>query len=113
MKLKLKKATAEKIGLKNLEAFGLSSRSWAFRDDEPGFIDLTGLALPAVEQLRALLVQHEKDRAVKNLVLNVVAYQLAASGEGHPTAKSCEQMATFMTQLLRTVDRHWVWRQAG
>jgi hypothetical protein len=111
MKLKLKKATATLIGLKDLEPFGVSKQSWAFRDDGDAFVNLPSLSLAQVDKLRQLLETKSTDRTVKNLLLNLVAYQLAATGEGLPKAKSCEQMATFLTQFLRPVDRHWVWQQ--
>lgn len=112
MKLKLNKMTATQIGLKDLEPFGVSKQSWAFRDDGDAFISLPSLALPMVERLRNLLEDKAgSDRKIKALVANVVAYQLAATGAGQPKAKNCEQMATFLTQFLRPADRRWLWKQ--
>lgn len=111
MKITIKKAQAEAIGLKALERFTQNDR-WAFRDQVS--ISLAGMDQAKLDQLEAMITKAlgSKVQGLKVLLQDIGTWRAALKmNPGQLKARTLQHFESLVTRALAAVPRHWVFRQ--
>lgn len=106
MKLVLKKAIAEKIGVRALAPFGVTADAWMYSETQD--IDLAEIP-KKLDALDVLLTQHQSIRGVGVLLRDLAMWRLALKDTGAAKARTVKQFEPLLTQYLRGVAGHRVY----
>ncbi|MGE0225498.1 MAG: AAA family ATPase [Acetobacteraceae bacterium] len=113
MRITIKKAQAEAIGVKALEKFTQNDR-WGFRDEVS--ISLVGMEPARLDQLEAMITKAlgSKVQGLKVMLQDIGTWRAALKmNPGQLKVRTLQHFEALATRALAAVPRHWVFRQDG
>jgi hypothetical protein len=111
MILHIKKAVAEKIGIKKFEAFGLDAKAWSWR--ELAELNLARFPLKRIETLNTLLLAHKAVHGVGVLLRDIATWTAALNDAGSVKARTVKQFCPLLRGYMLPVPGHRVYHRTA
>lgn len=112
MQIHLRKTLAEAIGVSKFTQFGINKDSWGWKDDT--YLDLPAMTRYKVDDLRALLSEHEELRGVATLIRDIDTWLLALHDPESINSvkpRSPRQFEALVIRLLGLTPGHRVYKR--
>lgn len=115
MKLSLKKAVAEVIGLKYFVPFGVDADTWKYRGKAGSSVDLDLDRFSKVQlnDLEKVLKTKEKIRGVGVLLKDLATYREALTNAKGAKPRTVRHFYSILQKFLLSVPSHWIYRKHG